>query len=71
MCKVCRMIPCNPRCPNAPEPKPKYECSKCGYGIYAGDKYLDGPEGYVCKECLDDMTSGELLEMLGESLATA
>lgn len=71
MCEMCRMMPCSPRCPNAPEPKPEHECSKCGYGIYAGDKYLDGPAGYVCRECLDDMTSGEILKLLGESLATA
>lgn len=71
MCDMCRMTPCHPRCPNAQEPKKEYECCICGYGLFKGDKYLYGLEGYVCKECLDDMTSGELLEMLGESLETA
>ena len=27
---------------------------------------MDGPEGYICKECIDDMTADEILEMLGE-----
>lgn len=71
MCEVCRMIPCHPSCPNAPEQKLIYSCSKCGYGIFKGDKYLDGPEGYICERCLDDMSSKEILDMLDKSLKTA
>lgn len=71
MCSVCMSRPCHPRCPNAPEPKPVHTCDKCGYGIFEGDKFLDGPEGYICKECIDDMTADEILEMLGENLRTA
>lgn len=33
MCAMCGSSPCVSRCPNAPEPKPVYECSRCGYGI--------------------------------------
>lgn len=71
MCDMCRMIPCHPRCPNASEPVPVHRCDKCGEGIFEGDKYFDSQEGYVCKECLNDMSSDEVLELLGESLATA
>ena len=71
MCCECMSNPCHPRCPNAPEPKPVYICSKCGYGIFEGDKFLDGSDGYICKECLDDMTADEILEMLGEDFRTA
>ncbi|PWM78363.1 MAG: hypothetical protein DBY41_08860 [Clostridium sp.] len=71
MCSVCMSNPCHPRCPNAPEPEPVYTCNKCGYGIFDGDKFFDGPEGYICEECLDDMTSDEILEMFGEKLQTA
>lgn len=71
MCSVCMSNPCHPRCPNAPEPEPVYTCDKCGYGIFAGDKFFDGPEGYICEECLDDMTTDEILEMFGEKLQTA
>lgn len=28
-------------------------------------------KGYICEKCLDDMSSSELLELVGESLATA
>ena len=27
-----------------------HECDRCGYGIYEGDEFFDGPEGYICKE---------------------
>lgn len=71
MCSVCMRVPCHPRCPNAPEPVPIYRCGKCGEGIFEGDKYYDSQKGYICEECLDDMSSGELLELVGESLASA
>lgn len=71
MCSVCMSNPCHPRCPNAPEPEPVYTCNKCGYGIFDGDKFFDGPEGHICEECLDDMTTDEILEMFGEKLQTA
>lgn len=71
MCSLCLSTPCHTRCPNAPEPVAVHRCGKCGEGIFKGDKYFDGQGGCICEECLDDMTSGELLEMLGESLATA
>ena len=50
MCAECGMNPCHPRCPNAPEPVPVHECVKCGYGILAGDKFWDSPEGKICEE---------------------
>ena len=50
MCAECGMNPCHPRCPNAPEPVPIHECVKCGYGILAGDKFWDSPEGKICEE---------------------
>lgn len=71
MCSMCMSSPCHPRCPNAEEPVPVYTCSKCGYGIYEGDDFYDGPDGYVCEECLGDMTAKEILEMCGESFRTA
>ena len=30
MCDVCRQSPCDPRCPNAPEPEAVYKCRNCG-----------------------------------------
>lgn len=71
MCSVCLKTPCDSRCPNAPEPKPIYVCEKCGCGIFPGEKFFDGPEGYICEDCIDDMTSKEILEMLGENFRIA
>lgn len=71
MCSVCRRDPCAAGCPNADEPIQKHVCSMCGYGIYEGDRYYDGPKGYYCEDCLVDMSLEELVELMGEELKTA
>ena len=68
MCAECGMNPCHPRCPNAPEPVPVHEC---GYGILAGEKFWDSPEGKICEECVEDMSAEEILKLCGESLTEA
>lgn len=70
MCSICLHAPCLTGCPNAPEQMPKYTCSICGYGIYPGDKYLDGVDGEICENCLDDMTTTELIKLFGEDWKT-
>ncbi len=71
MCEVCRQNPCHPSCPNAPDPVGVYTCVECGYGIFEGEKYFDSIKGPVCENCLDDMTTTELIELFGEELETA
>lgn len=71
MCSMCLSSPCNPRCPNAPEPQIVVSCTRCGVGIFEGEKYLKLSDGNVCKDCLNDMEVDELLEVFGESLTTA
>lgn len=71
MCSMCMTSPCAPGCPNAPEPVPIYTCDKCGYGIFDGDKFFDSPEGYICNDCLEDMTTQELLKLCEIELKTA
>ena len=71
MCSICRQTPCHPRCPNAPEPVPVHTCVLCDEGIYEGDEYYDSGDGPVCKECMEDKTTAELMEMFGESYSTA
>lgn len=71
MCSLCRQIPCHPRCPNAPEPVPIMRCSECGEGIFEGDKYYDTGNGGVCKNCIEDMTAKEFMELIGEKFSTA
>lgn len=68
MCAICRQIPCHPRCPNAPEPKPVMRCQKCGDGIMAGDRALEMPNGAICEFCLDNMDTSEWLELFDERL---
>ncbi len=64
MCMVCRQYPCNPGCPNAPEPRPLLRCRQCGAGLYGGDKHFEG----ICEECLSMYSVTEWLEMFGEDL---
>lgn len=71
MCAVCLQNPCHPRCPNAPEPEPIRICKECGYGIYEGDRYFDTGTGWICNECLEDMSVETLLSLAGEKLETA
>lgn len=71
MCDICRQTPCHPRCPNAPEPKPVERCCLCGEGIYEGDEYLNTTDGCVCKDCLENFSIDQWLELIGESLTTA
>lgn len=71
MCRICGQIPCHSRCPNSLEPVPKYRCCECGEGIYENDKYFDGPEGYICEECMDNKMAKEVLILCGEKLVTA
>lgn len=54
MCDICRFSPCDPRCPNAPEPPIVYVCSGCGEMIRDGDDYWDLMGEQWCESCIDD-----------------
>ncbi len=54
MCQECRMTPCNPRCPNAPEPKSVFICSNCGESIRDGDDYWEIMGEQFCEDCIDE-----------------
>lgn len=71
MCAVCMQMPCHPSCPNAPEPKPMFRCSKCGEGIFEGDKYFLDGNLEICEECMKEMSVEEMLCLFGERLITA
>lgn len=71
MCSICGSISCNSRCPNAPELKTIEICSECGERIYEGDEYFDSFSGPICKECMEDKSLTELLEVFGEKLTVA
>lgn len=55
MCDMCRQSPCDPRCPNAPEPVSVFICSGCGESIYEGEDYWDVLGEQYCEKCIDDM----------------
>lgn len=70
MCSICMQVPCHPRCPNAPEPEPIMRCAECGEGIYEGDDYYDiGDGGGICKECMEDKSTSELMDLFGEQFS--
>lgn len=72
MCMVCRQAPCHPRCPNALEPELIMRCADCGEGIYEGDEYYDAGDRYgICKECIEDKATSELMELFGEEFSVA
>lgn len=54
MCEICLKAPCDPRCPNAPGPKPVFICSGCGNEIYDGDDYWNIMGEQFCENCIDD-----------------
>lgn len=66
MCDICYSTPCHPRCPNAPEEEEQYEkCSVCNQEIKPGVQYLDAEDGMICKDCIDEMSVGEVIEACG------
>ena len=71
MCIECGLNPCDARCPNADEEIAVFRCVLCGDLIYAGDRYWDSSEGCICKDCLDEMSREDILELCGEQLKKA
>nr|DAI50001.1 MAG TPA: Rubredoxin loop, ELECTRON TRANSPORT [Caudoviricetes sp.] len=51
MCAECRQIPCDPRCPNAPDPDPDYICDRCGEPVYDNLYYEMDNGGRECPNC--------------------
>ena len=70
MCKECGHYKCTGGCPNY-EPVIFDICEECKKPIYEGETYLNGINGYYCKECIEDMTKEELIKLLGFELKEA
>ncbi len=71
MCDECRMSPCHPRCPNAPEPESIAHCERCKDKIRIGDEYAKFNGNCYCDCCLEDMPKNELVELFGGEWKTA
>ena len=71
MCDVCLRTPCNPRCPNAPEPPAVYTCKYCGEPITDGEAYFELDGDHWHDECFQDNAVGILLETCGATKGIA
>lgn len=65
MCEYCRSSPCDFRCPNADEPQALYECPICEDGIFVGESMTFINDEAYHVECLETLSTRELLELLG------
>lgn len=70
VCEICLRSPCLTGCPNEVIQIIGY-CKKCRCDIEIGMKYLDHDSGYICEDCLDEMTTTQLLDLFGEELQVA
>lgn len=71
MCSLCLRSPCDARCPNAPAPPAVYTCKDCGEDIVPGDEFAEIDGEYYHIECLEDMTTRELLKLFDVYTETA
>lgn len=53
MCDICWRNPCDPRCPNAPDPRAVFVCSGCGHNILDGDRVWHILGEQFCERCVD------------------
>lgn len=72
MCDVCHATPCDPRCPNAPDPPAVYTCKYCGEPIVPGDEYMevDG-DYYHLEDCAGDAALSILKDQFGARTGVA
>lgn len=71
MCEICHRYPCDPRCPNAPEPPTVYTCKHCGEGIVENDNYYEVDGDYYHEECFNDAATSILTERFGARYGVA
>lgn len=65
MCELCLRFPCMAGCPNAEEPPVVTKCATCGRSIFEGEEMVEiNGESYHV-ECLENITTRELLELFG------
>ena len=57
--------------PDPPERKPIYECKACKDGVCEDEDYIEYNDEIICYECLDQMTTSEILKTLNIQVHTA
>mgnify|MGYP002522012966 FL=1 len=65
MCALCRQTPCDPRCPNAPEPQGVMNCDMCGEPIFEGDRCIKDGSGAICEDCAKNLSVIDFMEIVG------
>lgn len=65
MCDLCMRFPCITGCPNSAEPPIVAQCATCGHSIYQGEEITEINSALYHVECLENLTTRELLELLG------
>lgn len=61
MCDLCLHFPCVDGCPNGPEPEIVETCPICNDSIYEGEEVADICGALYHVECLEQMSTRELL----------
>jgi len=65
MCEICMRTPCDPRCPNAPDPPAIYTCKHCGEPIVPGDEFYEVDGDYYHDDCFTDCAADILVSRFG------
>lgn len=63
MCELCHSFPCIDGCPNCEEPKAVDTCPACDSPIYEGEEVAEINCTLYHVECLEEMSTIELLAM--------
>ncbi len=63
MCYICNETPHSVGCPFY-ENSSFDKCSVCGNGIYEGQKFFDFNEEQIHYDCIKDLSSMEILDIL-------
>lgn len=70
MCSICHNSPCLSRCPNAKTPHGLHKCTKCGHFVDHGIRYAMIDGDCYCEDCLDGLSTKELVELCGWKFET-
>ncbi len=71
MCSICGYCKCPSGCPDTEDPPAVFICEICEGSIVVGDEYVDFKGDYYHRECFDELSTDELLEIIGGELREA
>lgn len=71
MCCECGHVPCLTGCPNARERARAGTCTDCAQPIYPGEEVVDIDGDLYHLECIERMSTVELLALMGYTVCAA